>query len=460
MPRQAGRVALLTALWTLLGTIGTATPALSKEPARPAAKAPTDKAFKLAKKDFQQKVHAKKSADRAAALRLLADFPIPDSADLVYVTLLDDRAEEVRRPAIEFLYSLRDRSDVTDKLLQRMTATTRKDGMDVRAIGTLQALGGTEDDQLQFKVLDYLNEFLGTPQADQYQLHGMIDELSREKADAEVMRMLMLFTRTELFNRHFGFRRCVVQGLFEIKEREAITHLINLLPRFKGLVQFDVVTHLVAATGQDFGDDAGKWKQWWTENQGKTTADDKPKIPPMSQYGKFGEYHGIPICAKRVVFVLDTSLSMRGAKIDAAKAELIRAIRALPKEVNFSVISFDNTVRIWQRELVSATEQMKHIAVNVVIEQPLGSNTASYDALEAAFSLEPEAIFFLSDGAPMGGKIDDPKQIVHDLSSLNRVRRISVHSIGVDTNLAGAAIFARFMKSLAETNWGIYKAVN
>jgi hypothetical protein len=90
----------------------------------------------------------------------------------------------------------------------------------------------------------------------------------------------------------------------------------------------------------------------------------------------------------------------------------------------------------------------------------LGSNTASYDALEAAFQLDPEAIYFLSDGAPMGGKVDDPTQIVSILSSLNRVRRVSIHSIGVDTNLPGAAVFARFMKTLAEANWGVYKAVN
>ncbi len=460
MPKQQCQRVALAVVCTFGGVLLTAFPSLAKEPARPVAKSNSDKAFKLAKKDFQQRVHNKKPADRAAALKLLSDFPTGESAELVYVTLLDDRAEEVRGAAIEFLAALRDRREVTDKLLQRMISSTRKDGMDVRALGALIALGGTEDNELQFRLIAYLNESLGKPQSDQHLLHEMIDEQSQKKSDAEVMRLLMLFTRTEFFDRHFGFRRCVVQGLAEIKDREAITHLINLLPRFKGLVQFDVVSHLIAATGQNFGDDAGKWKLWWTENQGKTVVQEKLKIPPMSEYGRFGEYHGIPICAKRVVFVLDTSLSMRGAKIEVAKTELIRAIQGLPQEVRFSIVSFDGAVRIWQRELVAATEQMKHIAVNVVLEQSLGANTASYDALEAAFQLDPEAIYFLSDGAPMGGKVDDPTQIVSILSSLNRVRRVSIHSIGVDTNLPGAAVFAGFMKTLAETNWGVYKAVN
>jgi uncharacterized protein YegL len=161
-----------------------------------------------------------------------------------------------------------------------------------------------------------------------------------------------------------------------------------------------------------------------------------------------------------VVFVLDTSASMRGGKIEAAKSELMRVIKELPKEVYFSVIAFDGSIRVWQRDLVPATEQMKHIAVNVVLEQPLGPKTASYDALEAAFELNPEAIYFLSDGAPVGGKIDDPGEIVGTISGVNRVRRVSIHSVGVDTNIPSAAIFARFMKSLAESNWGVYKPVN
>lgn len=444
----------------VLALAATVAQAKDKDAVRtPAGKTGSDKAFKSAKKEFQQRIHNKKASERIAALRLLGDFPTGDTADLVYVSLLDDRAGEVRDAAVDFLTALRDRGDVAEKLLQRMTSASRKDGMDIRAIGALRALGGTEDEALQFRLINYLNEFLGTPQADQQLLHAMIDEQS-PKGEADCLRLLMLFTRTEFFDRNFGLRRCVVQGLTQVKERDAITHLINLMPRFKGLVQFDVVSHLIVSTGQNFGDDAGKWKTWWTEKQSQTQPVDRSKIPPIGSYVKFGEYYGIPICAKRVVFVLDTSGSMRGGKLEAAQTELIRVIRELPKEVFFSLVAFDNSVRVWQRELVQATEQMKHIAVNVVLEQQARADTASYDALEAAFELNPEAIYFLSDGAPRGGKIDDPAQIVSTISGFNRVRRISIHSIGIDTNTPVAAGFARFMQSLAEANWGVYKPVN
>ena len=434
----------------------------AKEPhaKAPAAKAAPDRGFAKVKKEFQQKIHTKKPADRIAALKLLEDFPTGDAAELLYVTLLDDKASEVRQAAIALLVSWRDNSDVTDKLLFRMNSASRKSGLDIRAVGAVQALAGTEDEDLQGAVLKYLDEFLEQPQANQYALHEMIDTQSAKGEPDETLRMLALLTRAQLFNGQFGYRRCLVQGLMEVKDREALTQLIDLLPKFKGLVQFDVVSHLTGVTGQNFGSDAAKWKSWWTANKTNLKSAEKPKFSSLGGVENFGEYYGIPICAKRVVFVLDTSLSMKGARIDAAKTELIRAIKALPKEVYFDVIAFDNTVRVWQPELVPASEQMKQLAVNVVIEQPLKFKTASYDALEAAFELNPEVIFFLSDGAPFGGKIDAPAEIIATIGRWNRVRRVSIHSIGVGVKEPKAEVFAAFLKDLAETNWGIYKPVN
>jgi hypothetical protein len=435
--------------------------AAAKEPAKPAAgKAASDKAFQKVKREFQQKIRNKKPAERIAALKLLDEFPTGDAADLVYVTLLDDKSDEVRTAAVELLKAWRDREGVAARILQRMTTNTRKDPMDLRAMGGLRVLAGAEDDDLQRQVLGYLDEFLGTPHANQYLLHEMIDEQSPVGDTEEVLRMLALFTRAQFFDRHFGYRRCVMQGMMQVKSRDAISHLINQLPRLKGLVQFDVVTHLIKTTGQNFADDAAKWKAWWAQNQGAKDLPEKPKIPPPTNYGKFGEYYGIPICAKRIVFVLDTSGSMRAGRLDAAKVELIRAIKEIPREVSFSIVVFNSTVRVWQRELVPANESMKQIAVNVVLEQEARNDTATFDALEAAFELEPEAVYLLSDGAPQGGKIDNPVEIVGSVSTGNRVRRISIHSIGIDTQDAAVSPFARFMKALAESNWGEFRAVN
>jgi hypothetical protein len=462
MPGIRGVGAALSALTGFVLATQLAAPAVTtaKDTSRPAAKAPPDKAFQKVKREYQVKARNKKPAERIAALKLLQDFPTGDAADLVYVTLLDDKTEEVRRAAIDFLAALRDNSEVTEKVLARMTATSRKDGMDIRAVGALEAFSLTEDDALQEQILKYLDGVLGMPEANQALLHAMIDERAAKGEAEGVLRMLMLFTRAQFFDQNFGYRRCLVQGLMEVRHQDGLTHLIDLLPQLKGLVQFDVVSHLIAATGQNFGDDAAKWKAWWAANRGLKQAPDKTPPPPFGNYGNFGEYYGIPICAKRVVFVLDTSLSMRGARIEAAKSELIRALKELHKEVYFDVIAFDNTPRVWRPELVPADERMKQMAVAAVLEQPLKFKTASYDALEAAFGLNPEAIYFLSDGAPFGGKIDDPNEIIATVSAVNRVRRISIHSIGIDTGDPKTSVFGKFMKGLAEANWGVFKPVN
>src|SRR5262249_30218091 len=362
-----------------------------------------DKAFQKVKRDFQQKIR-KKPAERIAALKPLEDFPNGDAADLVYVTLLDDKSDDVRTAAVDFLMRWRDREGVAARILQRMTSNTRKDPMDLRAMGGLRVLAGTEDDDLQRQVLAYLDEFLGTPQANQYLLHEMIDEQSPVGDTEEVLRMLALFTRVQFFDRHFGYRRCVMQGMMQVKGRDAIGHLINELRKLKGLVQLEGVTDMSKTTGQNLADDAAKWKAWWAQNQGAKDLPEKPKIPPPTNYGKFGEYYGIPICAKRIVFVLDTSGSMRSGRLDAAKVELIRAIKELPKEFCFSISALQSTGRVGQRGPVRANKPIKQTALKVGLKKEARNDTATFDALEAAFDLEPEAIYLLSDGAPQGGE--------------------------------------------------------
>ena len=107
----------------------------------------------------------------------------------------------------------------------------------------------------------------------------------------------------------------------------------------------------------------------------------------------------------RLVFVLDTSGSMTGPRMDAAKRELVAAIEALPDYAEFGVVAFNSKVDQWQGKLVPATLAAKKAAARFVAARKAEATTASYDALEAAFRFDAEAIYFLSDGRPKGGKI-------------------------------------------------------
>ena len=160
-----------------------------------------------------------------------------------------------------------------------------------------------------------------------------------------------------------------------------------------------------------------------------------------------------------MVFVLDTSGSMSGLRIVAAKCELIKAISHLPEYAHFSVVVFNSNVSVWQRDLVPATGQWKEAAVRYVNSQDTHFNTASYDALEAAFAFDTEAIYFLSDGAPHGGKVPAPVDIVTTISAMNKTRRVSVYTIGIGAGFPGSPLDV-FLKTLAEQNLGLYRRVD
>ncbi len=122
---------------------------------------------------------------------------------------------------------------------------------------------------------------------------------------------------------------------------------------------------------------------------------------------------------------------MSGPRIVAAKRELIAAIDGLNEKVEFTVLTFNARVNIWQKKLVRATSANKLHAESFVEKQTLGLGTASYDALEVALKFDAEAVYFLTDGEPFGGKIDDVTEIVDSITRLNRVRRMSINAFGV-----------------------------
>ena len=208
-------------------------------------------------------------------------------------------------------------------------------------------------------------------------------------------------------------------------------------------------------TKQKHKDNDREWTKWWAENKATFTfpervAAEEPVDPKQSTY------YGIPICAKRIVFVLDTSGSMRGYPMEAAKMALLKTVESLPESVSFDMVLFDKTAAVWQPRLLPATLQAKQMAAQTVIARGMSMGTASHAALNAAFSLDPEVIYFLSDGEPTDG---NPSQIIESMSERNRTRRISIHTIGVVTQKGGGAGLTFFMKPLAEHNYGSFRLV-
>ena len=262
-----------------------------------------------------------------------------------------------------------------------------------------------------------LDEFLDTlvnSKAGPGLVVALVDELAVRRHPAAVVPLVRL-TKTKAFEKQLGVQRAIVQALVRIPSKEAVGTLIEIMPNVGGEARADAAEYLCQLAEQSFGIDAKAWQAWWEKNQQtfryparSLEASYRTTISSMASR----EYYGLPMFAERMVFVLDTSGSMSGLKLEAAKRELINAIQALPPHAHFGVVVFNSTVDAWHRELVAADSKNKHGAIAYVASQVAHSNTASYDALEVAMRFDTEAIYFLSDGAPAGGKITAPVDIV------------------------------------------------
>lgn len=417
------------------------------------------KEFMAARAAYQKGLKQKTPSDRVNAVAKLVDFPTVETSGLVLKSAFADKSDDVRKAAADLLSAFLDQEEVSDYILDQLKMSFRKEGMESTTYGGFRVLARSNSAHTQDQVLRMLEQYMGSSKTGPTLVFTLIDDLGLE-GDLPALDSLKLFSKARLFEIDFGFRRAIVQALAKIKEREAIPLLISLIPTSKGLIQHDVVLYLTSVTKQPFRNDTQRWEAWWEQNKDTFTFGTPDPLTEIPIEEGAPTYYRIPITARKIVFVIDTSHSMRGAPLDAAKRELISAIRQLPEATQFSIIVFNAAPYVWQQNLIAASTENKSAAIRMVETQDTGSQTASFDALEAAFYLKPEMIFFLSDGQPTSGKVVIPEEIVAVITKLNFTRRVSLNTIGIGTEIRGVQMLSKFMRALSENNWGIYRAVD
>ena len=424
-----------------------------------------DKTFRSAQRSALSQMKSKKIDLRAEAFEKLKEFPTADCAKLLVLQGMTSPYEDVRKQAYATLASFRDSEDVCNYLLTSVEKDSSR-GTPNETTCALFALPLASDSaEIEKRAFELFDKAATQRRGGMLMLVTVIDQLGAVD-DAANVPTLVRISKRRIFNDQFAIRRSVVQALIKITEAAAVDALLDILKKAEGEVRVDIVSHLSGISGQKFGMDPAAWDTWWKANRqdfkfpglAKRAANRADAIQGRSMY------YGLPIYATRLLFVIDTSGSMRGERIYAAKRELIGAINALPEGVHFNVMAFDRVVRPWQRKLSIASSENKKKAtgwVGGISDSDLGGGTHSYDALEAALDFDTETVFFLTDGQPAGGKIVNPIEIVEVISRLNFTRRITINAIGIGV---GPALptnpFHEFLSTLAERNYGEYKAVN
>lgn len=171
-------------------------------------------------------------------------------------------------------------------------------------------------------------------------------------------------------------------------------------------------------------------------------------------------FFGAEASGNRFVFVIDSSGSMRGPRWESLCIELERALKSLSADQEFFVISFDSTPHPMfdlpppRGTFLTAIPKSIRRVRNWLRSLDLGSNTYPASSLAMALSLEPDAIFLLSDGEIMDNT-------VLELRAYNRVRTENGYEVAVPihTVLLHSVVGYQTLERIAEENDGTFTPV-
>jgi Ca-activated chloride channel homolog len=142
--------------------------------------------------------------------------------------------------------------------------------------------------------------------------------------------------------------------------------------------------------------------------------------------------------AKDVVFVVDTSGSMAGAKLQQAQKAMRFCVENLNGDDRFEIVRFSTEAEPLFRELVPADSDHRKRANGFIDNfKPVGG-TAIADALQSALKIRPDksnrpfVVIFLTDGLPTVGT-RNADEIVANVTKASGVRIFSF-GIGSDVN--------------------------
>ena len=142
---------------------------------------------------------------------------------------------------------------------------------------------------------------------------------------------------------------------------------------------------------------------------------------------------------KNLIFVLDSSGSMSGAKIQQTKEAAQFVINHLDENDRFAVIDFDDGVSLLAPELLPAQAGNRAKALKFIDEIQDSGGTNINEALLQAMKMarpgdRPNYILFLTDGQPTVG-VTETGVILKNILGANEARaRIFVFGVGNDVN--------------------------
>ncbi|MBN1917123.1 MAG: VWA domain-containing protein [Verrucomicrobia bacterium] len=165
------------------------------------------------------------------------------------------------------------------------------------------------------------------------------------------------------------------------------------------------------------------------------------------------------IVRKDVVFVLDTSGSMSGDKIEQARRALTFCVNSLNEGDRFNIIQFATTVNAYRNALVEVSADAIKAARDYIAGLEATGGTDINSALAKALEMKPAEttrpfmVVFLTDGKPTIGETDNAT-ILENVGAKNSTAvRLFVFGVGYDVN-------THLLDRLAQDNGGVSEYVD
>src|SRR6185295_5855073 len=280
----------------------------------------------------------------------------------------------------------------------------------------------------------------------------------------------------QLQSEYWQLKVAAAQALMAMGSLAAVEPLIDALQKNEGRIRAELNDALIGLTGVNKHGDPAAWKAWLEANKeaiAKGTyaakAGDNAGAPGRNTTMTF---YGIPIESKSVIFVLDRSGSMMepsdwdeakeavstggGAtpgsdikkngdrKIDVARWQLKKAIAQMPDGTDFNVIFFSHEVVNLSDKMLKMSASTRKQAFEWIDKLEPYGGTNPFDALERALQYSAggitgeklqkqgvDTICLVTDGLPTAGQVADAKEIVNRIRTLNKTRKVKIHTIGV-----------------------------
>lgn len=295
--------------------------------------------------------------------------------------------------------------------------------------------------------------------------------------------------RTLLIDKEAAVRRAVLQMAMGSGDPKWIGPALQHFAQRKGLEQRLAADLLKALSGQPFGYDEKKWRDWYAEYKKEIDSgrfdrakieiqEDKP-VPPTPSF----EFYGVRSTSLAPVFVVEASRVMLAPAKWAVRRnkatrtwwgehrtwkdqyeshhavfqrEFAQALDSLPRGAGWGFVLMQGTHNAYPTKRLLGISSRDVGPVMKKIKRMGCRGWCSIErGLEVAAAIDPrvDTVFVVHVGKVSGGRFLTPELMLDWFGRWNRFRRIVVHALRIDNAKKDAE---QLMQGLAAASGGVY----